>query len=574
MSSRSVHPTKYVAVVVVAAAVFIFLTGVTDRSASAAMRLTTASGASLELLEESSRAITYTGDWRRMTGGDSGGSSNYLNSAGRATLTFHGTGVAWVTRTTPNSGIARVWLDGKMVGRVDRYSASSLYQQVVYSVSGLSLGTHTIAIEWTGTKNAASAGTNLMLDAFRVTTGRPRPGLVTVSPLAVGHSVSWAPVQGVLVEGYRVVRTNSAGTKTVVATTGPTATLVRDETSQVGASYTYQIEPILGAESRGAADPSEPAAAPTGDAITKAITASAECPAATTSVATAAELTRALDSATAGTVISLAAGTYVGQFKLRNIDGGSKRVWICGPAEAVLTSGSTATGSALMITSAARVTVRGITLENSLKGVSVITSSDVVLRDLTINRIGYEAVHFRTQTVDSYLIGSKISRVGVEAAKYGEGVYVGTSSANVCAQNDCLPDRTNRIHVIDNTIWDTGAQAIEAKEGTVVGTISGNRVAQSDWMDPASTAVILVKGNQWLTDNNIVTVKGGYGLANIFSSDGSGNDNDFAGNQIDGPAQYGIWVHSAIWTTSGPTLLCSNTASGRNVALSNVACIP
>ena len=542
-------------------------------SAAASVEQTTASGATLQSLEEANPAISYSGSWRVERGGDSGGSSKYLNSKGRATLTFRGTGVAWVARTTPNSGIGQVQLDGKLVATVDRYSANSKYQQVVYSVSGLPLGSHTIAIVWTGKKAASSNGTNLMLDAFTVTTGLPRPGFVTVATLASGFSVSWAPVQGIAVSGYRVIRTNSSGERALVATTDAKTTLVRDEAAKVGSKYTYQVEPVLRAALEGDAGPSVAAAAPSGDRITNAVTGSDGCPPATKSVSTAAQLTRALDSATAGTVISLSAGTYVGQFKLRNVDASAKRIWICGPSSAILTTGSISTGSALMINEVAGVTVRGITLQNSLKGVTVISSSGVVLRDLTISRMGYEGVHFRTQTVDSYLIGSTISGTGKVTVKYGEGVYVGTSGGNICAQNDCKPDRTERIYVIDNTISETGAQSIEAKEGTLVGGISGNRLTQASWMDRASTGLVLVKGQHWQTANNTVSVTRGYGLATLFSENGGGNDNDYAGNRIVGPASHGIWVHPASWPTTGSRVLCSNfTASG--VPLSNVACIP
>ena len=84
-------------------------------------------------------------------------------------LTFTGTGVKWISDVWWDLGKARVYIDGVLDATVDLYSAEGKYQQVVYSKSALALGTHTIRIEVTGTKNVASGDTLIDIDAFEVT---------------------------------------------------------------------------------------------------------------------------------------------------------------------------------------------------------------------------------------------------------------------------------------------------------------------------------------------------------------------------------------------------------------------
>lgn len=508
-----------------------------------------------------------------MSGGDSGRSSRILNSTGSVSLTFTGTGVTWISRLTESSGIARVSIDGVFVKNVDRYAPQAAYQQAVFTTSGLSMGQHTIELAWTNNRNPKATGANLLLDAFDIVPIVPQPTSVAVTPLVDGHAVSWAWTSDVAVSGFRLVRTNSSDGSRVIHTTGAATRLYRDTTAEVGATYTYRVEPVPASTSASSVAASKSVSTANTRLITDEIVRTQQCPQATTTVSTAPELVTALAAAQAGTVIWLNPGTYVGQFKLRNIGGGDNGIWICGNRDAVVTTGSTSVGTALMLNNVSNVTVRGITLSNSLKGVAVIAGTAVSLRDLGIFDIGYESVHFRIQSTDSFLIGSEISRAGLVGPQYGEGVYLGTSSANTCDQNNCQPDATARIHVVDNVISETAAQPIEAKEGTWDGSIFSNRLTGADNMDPASTGLVLLKGNEWTAVNNSVTVKSGYGLATIFTKDGSGNDNVFAGNAVTGNASYAVWVHKPTFATSGPVVKCSNSENGPG-EVSNVTCQP
>src|SRR5438477_457850 len=88
----------------------------------------------------------------------------------RATFTFTGTSVSWIGYRGPQAGIARVILDGSVVtDSLDLYIPSEGPQEAVFTLPGLAAGSHTLTIEVTGSKNPASLGVSIVVDAFDVT---------------------------------------------------------------------------------------------------------------------------------------------------------------------------------------------------------------------------------------------------------------------------------------------------------------------------------------------------------------------------------------------------------------------
>ncbi|HET9651887.1 MAG TPA: hypothetical protein VFP36_06835 [Usitatibacter sp.] len=83
---------------------------------------------------------------------------------------FRGTGIAWIGYRGPDAGIATVQVDGGPLAEVDLYSPTALYQPVVFAAAGLADTEHTLNIQATGRRNAASMGTRVVVDAFDVTT--------------------------------------------------------------------------------------------------------------------------------------------------------------------------------------------------------------------------------------------------------------------------------------------------------------------------------------------------------------------------------------------------------------------
>ncbi len=140
-------------------------------SGTAPSNPTPAPATSVVRYEQNNAAVQATGTWYPNSGAFNSGGSAILamDSASQAKFTFTGTGVNWIGFRDPWSGIAQVYVDGVLKGTVDTYSATQLSQTVVYSVSGLTNVSHTITIAVTGTKDAASGGEWVWVDAFDVT---------------------------------------------------------------------------------------------------------------------------------------------------------------------------------------------------------------------------------------------------------------------------------------------------------------------------------------------------------------------------------------------------------------------
>ena len=123
-----------------------------------------------ERIEQDSPAVSAAGPWSpNQQSAHSGGSAALAMDAGAmVTVTFSGTGVSWLGYRDEWSGIANVYLDGVFKGSVDTYTPGSEAQATLYSVASLANATHTLAIQATGTRNPASAGSWVWVDAFDV----------------------------------------------------------------------------------------------------------------------------------------------------------------------------------------------------------------------------------------------------------------------------------------------------------------------------------------------------------------------------------------------------------------------
>jgi hypothetical protein len=123
----------------------------------------------LARVEETDPSVSYTVGW---TQGDasrtwSGGTAAVSTAPGaQATITFTGTSVSWIGGRTPQTGIARVFLDGSLLAEVDTYSKTEEIRVPMFAATGLANASHTFAIEATGRQNAAATSALVIVDAF------------------------------------------------------------------------------------------------------------------------------------------------------------------------------------------------------------------------------------------------------------------------------------------------------------------------------------------------------------------------------------------------------------------------
>lgn len=94
-------------------------------------------------------AILYTGTWSFVANGSASG-SGYMQSStvgDSAKYTFTGSAITWYATKDTTMGTAEVWVDGAYKQDINLNSASPQYKQAVYSIQGLSSGSHTIEIK-------------------------------------------------------------------------------------------------------------------------------------------------------------------------------------------------------------------------------------------------------------------------------------------------------------------------------------------------------------------------------------------------------------------------------------------
>jgi hypothetical protein len=130
----------------------------------------TGSGSGPRRIEETDPSVRLVGDWITHFRDDLSGGSivEAANPGETATLTFSGTGVKFIGFRGPWAGIAEVFLDGTLRATVDTYGPVEQAQVVMYTVSGLPAGNHTIQIRVTGTWSSSSVSAWVVVDAFDV----------------------------------------------------------------------------------------------------------------------------------------------------------------------------------------------------------------------------------------------------------------------------------------------------------------------------------------------------------------------------------------------------------------------
>jgi hypothetical protein len=103
---------------------------------------------SLGAVEDRSPWIAYGGRWRhrRLPGASAGYETAAAGGSGVARLAFRGRAIAWVSRTGPTGGRARVLVDGRYAGTVDLYSPTAEGRAVVFSTSWRRARRHSIAV--------------------------------------------------------------------------------------------------------------------------------------------------------------------------------------------------------------------------------------------------------------------------------------------------------------------------------------------------------------------------------------------------------------------------------------------
>ncbi|SEQ36121.1 NosD domain-containing protein [Microlunatus flavus] len=549
--------------------------GLATVAATALVPVASASAASVALpgvLENGSSALVLSGGWKttKTTTASGGSFSTLSGKSGYAATTFKATGVSWVSRPGPHNGIAKVYLDGKLVKTVDLYRGKTAYKQTVWSVKGLKDTTHSLKIVRTGKKNSASGGANLVVDALRVldVSAPSAPTGLAAAKNRTGYTLTWNRPGAADLSGYRVFRKVGSGATTQVAWLPAATTKFADVGLANSTRYVYWVKAMD--KSGNVSGSSTSVTATTGAATSYNNVRYSACPSATVNVSTWKQLQSAISNAPAGRVIKMAPGTYSVPWGMAvKANGTSTRpVWICGPRTAVLSGPGVTGNGGFRVDGSSYLRIAGMTVRNSQKGISVMRSNHVAVSDVLVEHIGQEAVHLKNNTTDSVVVGNTIRDTGLMTATYGEGVYVGTAKGNWCKYNGCNADASNRNAIVANHISRTSSEPIDLKEGAVDGTVWGNTVDGGSMR--VGETLISVQTNNWVVAHNTGSNAKADGIQVWQAYEVWGRNNTLYANRFtSGIPGYGVRV---AYVNIGNVVGCDTTVPSSSDGISNKTC--
>jgi hypothetical protein len=301
----------------------------------------------------------------------------------------------------------------------------------------------------------------------------------------------------------------------------------------------------------------------------------------TINVANAIELKQALKVAKPGDEIMLKDGLYQGNFVIAASSSGTreKPIKLTGSRNAILDANTTQTGYVLYVQADFWI-IKGITLQNGLKGLVTDEASFNIIDNIEVTQVGEEAIHFRKFSKHNIVKNSEVSYTGLKTPDYGEGIYIGTAYSNWSKISNGEPDKCDSNQVINNKIGPfVAAECIDIKEGTTGGIISGNSFESKgivganyadSWID--------IKGNYYVIENNIgnnsqpSVLLDGYQVNCALN--GWGNYNKFKNNTSNVNSQgYGFKINlkSSKGLAIGNIVYKSNIVNGAKSGVANIS---
>lgn len=100
------------------------------------------------LVQQTAAGISYTGGWSTSTNASMSGGSGRHTSSGtaRATFTFTGRAVGWITTWTATSGRVEVWVDGVKAATLDPNVQTNQFRQVAFTSTWTTTDEHVVEI--------------------------------------------------------------------------------------------------------------------------------------------------------------------------------------------------------------------------------------------------------------------------------------------------------------------------------------------------------------------------------------------------------------------------------------------
>jgi len=238
------------------------------------------------------------------------------------------------------------------------------------------------------------------------------------------------------------------------------------------------------------------------------------------------DLNLIINNANGGDTVLIKPGTY-SQVKLEEKNFSEHEPLIVradGSGNVIIAGNSVSGGSAVELNKCSFIVFEGITFTNTMWGIYVKNSSNIILLNNEIYDTGQEGCHVGRSSKYVDVIGNKIHSTGKFNSKWAEGVYVGSGSYG----RSNFPDNCEYIWIEGNHIFETGnAEAINVKSECFHVTLRNNKIhdIRPGTSEQYNQAAITVEGGEnslknnyrldekrdvWIENNTIENVSGGY----------------------------------------------------------------
>jgi len=238
------------------------------------------------------------------------------------------------------------------------------------------------------------------------------------------------------------------------------------------------------------------------------------------------DLNLIINNANGGDTVLIKPGTY-SQVKLEEKNFSEHEPLIVradGSGNVIIAGNSVSGGSAVELNKCSFIVFEGITFTNTMWGIYVKNSSNIILLNNEIYDTGQEGCHVGRSSKYVDVIGNKIHSTGKFNSKWAEGVYVGSGSYSEVN----FPDNCEYIWIEGNHIYETGnAEAVNIKAESFHVTVRNNKIhdIHPGTSEQYNQAAITVEGGEnsinnnyrlsekrdiWIENNTIENVSGGY----------------------------------------------------------------
>lgn len=171
-----------------------------------------------------------------------------MEPGAEASFRFTGSEVRWIGYADEWSGLANVYLDGLHAATVDTYAAPPQPQAVLFSLSGLPWGGHTLVVEASGARHPQSSGAWVWIDAFEIASpdgGRLRHE--EDDPAVRDHDCVWYTDESPLHSGGSAALAMLAGAQIVFRFDGTAARWIGFRDPWSGLAHVY-LDGVVQAE--------------------------------------------------------------------------------------------------------------------------------------------------------------------------------------------------------------------------------------------------------------------------------------------------------------------------------------